>query len=151
MGGCVYCWIGLFYVQMLSWLVCKIWLIIIKLKWLKQVDPKHAMRSLPKPVLCRIRELATIHPYPRVPYSKKCNGDTDSSRHPIKAKSAPFSSHGRNLRRTTIKEQWISIAINQSVILSLVVKKLLSCLVALFVICIHIFWGLSLDTSWYSI
>ncbi|KDO48057.1 hypothetical protein CISIN_1g011420mg [Citrus sinensis] len=69
-----------------------------------EVDPKHAMRSLPKPVLCRIRELATIHPYPRVPYSKKCNGDTDSSRHPIKAKSAPFSSHGRNLR-TTIKEQ----------------------------------------------
>lgn len=70
-----------------------------------EVDPKHAMRSLPKPVLCRIRELATIHPYPRVPYSKKCNGNTDSSRHPIKAKSAPFSSHGRNLRRTTIKEQ----------------------------------------------
>ncbi|XVE61691.1 hypothetical protein DITRI_Ditri06bG0060300 [Diplodiscus trichospermus] len=36
---------------------------------------KHAVRPLPKPVVCRIRELATIHPYPRVRSPKSSSVD----------------------------------------------------------------------------
>ncbi|XVE96640.1 hypothetical protein REPUB_Repub02eG0240100 [Reevesia pubescens] len=60
---------------------------------------KHSVRPLPKPVVCRIRELATIHPYPKVRGLKISSSDyVRSSKQPT-TKSAPVYSHGRNLRR----------------------------------------------------
>lgn len=70
------------------------------LKWLKQVEQKHVVRTLPKPVLCRIHELATIHPYPRVRKSKtSCDNNIDSSKLLVKANGAQPSSCGRIGRR----------------------------------------------------
>ncbi|XWS59661.1 hypothetical protein CRYUN_Cryun08bG0140900 [Craigia yunnanensis] len=60
---------------------------------------KHAVRPLPKPVVCHIRELATIHPYPRVRSPKISSVDyVPSSKHPTTTKGAPVYSHARNLR-----------------------------------------------------
>ncbi|XP_021288971.1 uncharacterized protein LOC110420115 isoform X3 [Herrania umbratica] len=61
-------------------------------------DLKHAVRPLPKPVVRRIRELATIHPYPRVRSPKISPVDAPSSKHPT-TKGAPVYPHARNLRR----------------------------------------------------
>ncbi|XP_007027366.2 PREDICTED: uncharacterized protein LOC18597982 isoform X1 [Theobroma cacao] len=62
-------------------------------------DLKHAVRPLPKPVVRRIRELATIHPYPRVRSPKISPVDAPSSKHPTTTKGAPVYPHARNLRR----------------------------------------------------
>ncbi|KAJ0028715.1 hypothetical protein Pint_35655 [Pistacia integerrima] len=65
----------------------------------KEVEQKHVVRTLPKPVLCRILELATIHPYPRVHNSKtSCDNNIASPKLPAKAKGAQPSSRGRNVR-----------------------------------------------------
>ncbi|XVF07886.1 hypothetical protein REPUB_Repub06bG0177700 [Reevesia pubescens] len=68
----------------------------------REVDDnlKHAVRPLPKPVVCRIRELATIHPYPKVRSPKLSSvGYVTSSKQLTTTKGAPVYSHGRNLRR----------------------------------------------------
>ncbi|KAJ0089185.1 hypothetical protein Patl1_32132 [Pistacia atlantica] len=66
----------------------------------KEVEQKHVVRTLPKPVLCRILELATIHPYPRVHNSKtSCDNNIASIKLPAKAKGAQPSCCGRNVRR----------------------------------------------------
>ncbi|XP_022745978.1 uncharacterized protein LOC111296147 isoform X2 [Durio zibethinus] len=63
-----------------------------------QNNVKHAVRPLPKPVVRRIRELATIHPYPRVRSSKISSVDyVPSSKQPT-TKVAPVYSPARNLR-----------------------------------------------------
>ncbi|XP_022767329.1 telomere repeat-binding protein 1 isoform X4 [Durio zibethinus] len=65
-----------------------------------ETNLKHAVRSLPKPVVCRIRELATIHPYPKVRGPKISSVDyVPSSKQSTTTKGAPVYSHGRNLRR----------------------------------------------------
>ncbi|KAH1084484.1 hypothetical protein J1N35_024245 [Gossypium stocksii] len=56
--------------------------------------PKHAVRPLPKPVVRRIRELATIHPYPKV----SSVDYVPSSKQPT-TKGTPVSYCARNLRR----------------------------------------------------
>lgn len=66
----------------------------------REVEQKHVVRTLPKPVLCRIRELATIHPYPRVRKAKtSCDNNIDSSKLLVKANGAQPSSCGRIVRR----------------------------------------------------
>ncbi|XWS43577.1 hypothetical protein CRYUN_Cryun16bG0116200 [Craigia yunnanensis] len=60
----------------------------------------HAVRPLPKPVVNRIHELASIHPYPRVHSPKISSVDyVPSSKQPTTTKGAPVYSHARNLRR----------------------------------------------------
>ncbi|GMI80968.1 TRF-like 8 [Hibiscus trionum] len=49
------------------------------------------VRLLPKTVVCRIRELATIHPYPKV-------RNSNLSSKQLTTEGAPVNSHGRNLR-----------------------------------------------------
>ncbi|KAB2006950.1 hypothetical protein ES319_D11G383200v1 [Gossypium barbadense] len=56
--------------------------------------PKHAVRPLPKPVVRRIRELATIHPYPKV----SSVDYVPSSEQPT-TKGTPVYYRARNLRR----------------------------------------------------
>ncbi|XP_022743521.1 uncharacterized protein LOC111294477 isoform X2 [Durio zibethinus] len=64
-----------------------------------ETNLKHAVRPLPKPVVCRIRELATIHPYPKVRSPKISPVEyVPSSKQPT-TKGASVYSHGRNLRR----------------------------------------------------
>ncbi|KAF8007716.1 hypothetical protein BT93_K1650 [Corymbia citriodora subsp. variegata] len=53
---------------------------------------KNAVRPLPKSLLRRVRELATIHPYPR-------NYSSRSRPVPTAKKGASLSSNGRNVRR----------------------------------------------------
>lgn len=53
---------------------------------------KNAVRPLPKSLLRRVRELATIHPYPR-------NYTSRSRKVPTAKKGASISSNGRNVRR----------------------------------------------------
>ncbi|KAK8315529.1 hypothetical protein V6Z11_D01G247400 [Gossypium hirsutum] len=64
-----------------------------------ETNVKHYVRPLPKTVVCRIRELATIHPYPkaRSPNLSSINSDP-SSKQPTTTKAAPINTHGRNLR-----------------------------------------------------
>lgn len=60
------------------------------------------MRPLPSSLLRRVRELAKIHPYPRVRISKKsCIGQVAPAMHPGACKGAPPSSTlgGRSVRR----------------------------------------------------
>ncbi|XVE76167.1 hypothetical protein DITRI_Ditri12bG0151200 [Diplodiscus trichospermus] len=67
-----------------------------------ETNLKHAVRPLPKPVVCRIRELATIHPYPKVRGPKTSSVEyVPSSKQPTTTttKGASVYSHGRNLRR----------------------------------------------------
>ncbi|KAE8684825.1 Detected protein of confused Function [Hibiscus syriacus] len=62
---------------------------------------KHAVRHLPMPLVCRIHELATIHPYPmaRCPKKPSEHHYVPLSKQLRTAKVSPFYSQGRNLRR----------------------------------------------------
>ncbi|XP_044473356.1 uncharacterized protein LOC123201856 isoform X1 [Mangifera indica] len=54
-----------------------------------EVESKNVIRALPRSVLCQIRELATIHPYPRVCNSKiSCDNNIASSKLSAKSKGA---------------------------------------------------------------
>ncbi|XP_039002313.1 uncharacterized protein LOC120128748 isoform X2 [Hibiscus syriacus] len=66
-----------------------------------ETKPKHAVRHLPMPVVCRIHELATIHPYPmaRCPKKPSDHNYVPLSKQPRTAKVAPVYSQGRDLRR----------------------------------------------------
>ncbi|KAE8716417.1 Translin family protein isoform 1 [Hibiscus syriacus] len=64
-----------------------------------EANAKHNVRMLPKTVVCRIRELATIHPYPKVCNSNLSSVDNDLSSKQLTTGGAPVSSHRRNLRR----------------------------------------------------
>ncbi|KAG6692762.1 hypothetical protein I3843_10G124500 [Carya illinoinensis] len=72
----------------------------------KGVEQKqeHSLRPLPSSLLRRVRELAKIHPYPRVRISKKsCIGQVVPAMHPGACKGAPPSSlSGRSVRRKNI-------------------------------------------------
>ncbi|KAG2685567.1 hypothetical protein I3760_10G131400 [Carya illinoinensis] len=72
----------------------------------KGVEQKqeHSLRPLPSSLLRRVRELAKIHPYPRVRMSKKsCIGQVVPAMHPGACKGAPPSSlSGRSVRRKNI-------------------------------------------------
>ncbi|KAK8546309.1 hypothetical protein V6N13_067530 [Hibiscus sabdariffa] len=65
-----------------------------------ETKPKHAVRPLPMPVVCRIHELATIHPYPMARGPKKpSDRHVPSSKQPRTTEVAPFHSHRRNSLR----------------------------------------------------
>ncbi|KAK1561966.1 hypothetical protein Q3G72_003999 [Acer saccharum] len=64
----------------------------------REVEQKHIARALPKDVITRICELATIHPYPSVPYPRvrnseisSCNDHVASSELPTETESAPYN------------------------------------------------------------
>ncbi|TYH32350.1 hypothetical protein ES288_A01G245100v1 [Gossypium darwinii] len=64
-----------------------------------ETNVKHYVHPLPKTVVCRIRELATIHPYPKAhsPNLSSINSDP-SSKQSTTTKGTPINTHGRNLR-----------------------------------------------------
>ncbi|XWS66867.1 hypothetical protein CRYUN_Cryun05aG0237800 [Craigia yunnanensis] len=67
-----------------------------------ETNLKHAVRPLPKSVVCRICELATIHPYPKVRCPKISSVDyVPSSKQPTTKGASVYSRgrNGRNLRR----------------------------------------------------
>ncbi|TXG58488.1 hypothetical protein EZV62_016317 [Acer yangbiense] len=64
----------------------------------REVEQKHIARALPKDVITRICELATIHPYPSVPYPRvrnsemiSCNDHVASPELPTETESAPYN------------------------------------------------------------
>ncbi|GMI84745.1 TRF-like 8 [Hibiscus trionum] len=65
-----------------------------------ETKPKHVVRPLPMPLVCRIHELATIHPYPMARSPKKPSDRyVPSSKQPRTTEAAPSHSPGRKLRR----------------------------------------------------
>ncbi|XVF76402.1 hypothetical protein PTKIN_Ptkin13bG0263700 [Pterospermum kingtungense] len=68
-----------------------------------EANLKHAVRPLPKTVVYRIRELANVHPYPKVRNPKiPSGGYVPSFKQLTTTKGAPVHSHGRNLRRKVV-------------------------------------------------
>ena len=91
-----------FKLQMSSGLVL-VQSIIMLILWQMQVEQKqeHALRPLPTSLLKRVRELAKIHPYPRVRMSKKSSlGQVAPLMLPGPSKGAPSNlGGGRTVRR----------------------------------------------------
>ncbi|KAL5809520.1 hypothetical protein ACOSQ3_030211 [Xanthoceras sorbifolium] len=66
----------------------------------REVEQKQDAHTIPKHVISRIRELATIHPYPSVYNSKISRNDhVTSSKLPTKTEGAPSNLRERNVRR----------------------------------------------------
>jgi hypothetical protein len=89
--------------QMPSGISCKfhlnLFLYQLLIVWLIQVEQKqeHTLRPLPNSLLRRVRELAKIHPYPRVRISKK--SQVAPAMLPCASKVALSSLGGRSVLR----------------------------------------------------